>query len=62
MSEVTKNFLIPCILKPVYYRLHRERSMSELDYNAKRVANIYHWVCLGGGGGGGGGWEVMLST
>ena len=53
MSEVTKKvkILIPCILKPVHYRVykctvilhvpmvraHRESSMSKLDYDAKRV-------------------------
>ena len=47
--------LIPCILKTVHLsvykctvilhvpmgRAHRESSMSKLDYDAKRVANIY---------------------
>ena len=57
MSEITKKvkILIPCILKTVHYRVykctvilhvpmgraHRESSMSKLDYDAKRVANIY---------------------
>ena len=47
--------LIPCILKTVHHRVykctvilhvpmgraHRESRMSKLDYDAKRVANIY---------------------
>ena len=47
--------LIPCILKAVHYRVytctvilhvpmgraHRKSSMSKLDYDAERVANIY---------------------
>ena len=57
MSEATKKMkiLIPCILKTVHYRIykctaifyvhmeraHRESSMSKLDYDAKRVANIH---------------------
>ena len=57
MSKVTKKvkILIPCILKTLHYRVykctvilhvpmggaHRESSMSKLDYDAKRVANIY---------------------
>ena len=64
MSEVTKKvkILIPCILKTVHYnvykctaimhvpmgRAHRESSMSKLDYDAKRVANIY--ITLHGSG------------
>ena len=56
MSEVTKKveILIPCILKlyTIGYtnvqhvlmgRAHRESSMSKLDNDAKRVANIYTW-------------------
>ena len=57
MSEVTKKvkILITCTLKTVHHsvykctvilhvpmaRAHRESSMSNLDWDAKRVANIY---------------------
>ena len=57
MSVVTKKvkILIPCILKAIHYRVykctvilhvpmaraHRESRMSKLDYDAKRMANIY---------------------
>ena len=58
MSEVTKK--IPCILRTDHYRVykctailhvpmgraHRESSMSKLDYDATRVANIYIYIYI----------------
>ena len=69
MSEVTKKgkILIPCILKTVHHRVYKctvilhvpmgrarmESSMSKLDYDAKRVANIYMELLN---------WEILLNS